>query len=117
VRVEDRPKPGLGPLGGLAGALAYAEEHGFDAVLTAACDLPLLPHDLAARLGEPDVIVGQQPTVGLWRADHAALLATHIASDPRRSLRGWADRVGARVAMLDPPLANINAPGDLAAMV
>src|SRR5687767_11558795 len=41
--LRDRPRSGMGPLGGLAAALDYAEGHGFDGVLTSACDTPLFP--------------------------------------------------------------------------
>jgi molybdopterin-guanine dinucleotide biosynthesis protein A len=114
VRVDDLPAPGLGPLGGLAGALSYAVAHGHDAVLTSGCDLPRLPHDIAAQLGAPDVLLADQPTVGLWRAEHAGALARFVASDARRSIRGWADAIGARRFAIEVPLANVNRPEDLA---
>ena len=41
--VPDLPAPGLGPLGGIAGALSFAEREGFGSVLTIACDMPRLP--------------------------------------------------------------------------
>ena len=48
--VPDRPAAGLGPLGGLAGALHYAREHGYDAVVSAPCDTPLLPDDFGGQV-------------------------------------------------------------------
>lgn len=116
VRVDDVPRPGLGPLGGLAGALAYALANGFDAVLSSGCDLPRLPRDIVTRLGAPPALLADQPTVGLWRATHAMALAHFIATDATRSIRGWADRIGARRVALDVPLANINRPDDLTAL-
>ena len=72
--VADRPAPGIGPLGALAGALAWARNHGFAAVLSAPCDVPLLPADLARRLaGEGPAYVEGLPVVGHWPsslADH-----------------------------------------------
>jgi molybdopterin-guanine dinucleotide biosynthesis protein A len=115
VRVEDRPRPGLGPLGGLAGALAYAREAGFDAVLTSGCDLPALPDGLIAMLAPADALFADQPTIGLWRADHAAALERWLEETDRRSFRAWADHVGARRVAFERPIANINTPADLAA--
>lgn len=40
----------VGPVAGLVAGLTYATAHGFDFVLTAPCDAPLLPSDLAERL-------------------------------------------------------------------
>ncbi len=117
MRVDDVPAPGLGPLGGLAGALAYARANGYDAVLSSGCDLPRLPRDIASRLGAPDALLADQPTVGLWCATRATRLAHFVATDPRRAIRDWADRIGARRVALDPPLVNVNRPGDLTRLV
>ena len=59
------------PLAGLHAALTYADENGFDAVLSTPCDTPLLPLDLHQRLmGEGAAIatsVGQSHYLtGLW---------------------------------------------------
>ena len=37
--VEDAPFPDMGPLGGLNAALRYAQQNGFDIVVTAGCDV------------------------------------------------------------------------------
>jgi len=115
VRVDDRPLPGLGPLGGLAGALAYGADAGFDAVLTSGCDLPSLPADLRTRLGVPNTVVQGQPTVGLWDCGLAQPLATWLASEADRSIRAWVHKTGARRVVLGEELANINTRADLAA--
>jgi len=115
-RVEDRPAPRLGPLGGLAGALAYAEAHGFEAVLTSGCDLPGLPLDLANRLAPPDALLKRQPTAGLWKASHAAELVDYIRTAEDHSIRGWAARCDARWVEAE-TLPNINTPEDLARYV
>src|SRR3546814_14623941 len=76
--VADRPGPGMGPVGGFAGALRHAGDHGFDLVLTAACDMPDIPPGLVERLGPaPSVVKGQQ-LVGLWPASLAAELEAHL---------------------------------------
>ncbi|WBO24191.1 molybdenum cofactor guanylyltransferase [Sphingomonas abietis] len=114
-RIDDRPEPGLGPLGGLAGALGHASAHGYDAVLTSSCDLPALPPDLLAILGPPDALLMAQPTIGLWKPHHADALARYLESGASRSMRAWADRIGARSIAYENDIANINTPGDLTA--
>ena len=115
-RLDDLPAPGLGPLGGLAGALAFARSHGFDAVLTAGCDLPGLPLDLRARFGSPSAILRGQPTIGLWSSDLAGPLAGWLASAAAdRSIRAWAILAEARWVAADGEIANVNTPADLAA--
>lgn len=115
ARVDDLPAPGLGPLGGLAGALDLALKDGFDAVLTSGCDLPDLPLDLRARLGDAPAVVAGQPLLGLWPAALAPLLIQHLETGTDRSMAAWIARTGARRVFLPAPVANINRPEDLAA--
>lgn len=113
--LPDRPEPKLGPLGGLNAALYYATENGFDAVLSAGCDIPNLPENLAEALsGEGAAIVQSQPVVGLWPTSLANDLDSFL-SDGGRALYGFADLVGARQVRFDPPLMNVNRPEDLPA--
>lgn len=112
--LADRPHAGLGPLGGLAAALDYARQHGFDAVLTAPCDTPRLTDDLLAGLvaaGSP-VFVAASPVVGVWPASLAQHLDRHLAESDDRSVRRWALAVGARPIELG-DVANINTVEDL----
>ena len=113
-RADDRPEPGLGPLGGLAGALTYGRDRGFDAVLTSSCDLPALPADLLAMLGAPDALLLRQPTIGLWSAWHADGLVDYLRSGQSRAVRAWADTIKASTIAWGDGLANINTPDDLA---
>lgn len=115
VRVDDRPFPGLGPLGGLAGALAHGAAKGFDAVLTSGCDLPGLPADLRVRLDTPNAIVRDQPTVGLWECGLAEPLAMWLTRGGDRSIRAWVVETRARWVTLGEALDNINTQGDLSA--
>lgn len=116
--LPDRPGPGLGPLGGLAAALAHAAEHGFEGVVSAGCDTPVLPDDLVTRLRAAGgtSCLAANPIIGWWPVELAALLDRHITSDPRRSMRGWARAAGADEVATPEALANINTPGDLAAL-
>lgn len=111
--LQDQPEAGLGPLGGLNAALQHASTAGYDAVLSAGCDIPNLPPDLAEILdGEGAAIVQSQPVVGFWPAQLAPRLDLYLR-DGGRSLYGFAEHVGAREVTLDPPLMNINQPKDL----
>ena len=110
--IPDRPAPDMGPLGGLCAALAYAAAHGFDTVLTAACDMPVLPDDLAALLAPGPACLASQPLIGLWPAMLAQELDAHVATASDLSMRGWINRSGARL-VTGVDLPNINRPADL----
>lgn len=110
--VPDRPAAGLGPLGGLAGALHHAAGAGFDLVLAAPCDMPRLPLDLARRLAPAPAFVADHPVVGLWPVSAAAIVDRLIAQE-RRAMRALADATHARPVDM-PGLANVNRREDLA---
>ena len=114
--LADLPAPDMGPLGGLAAALAYAQAHGFGGVLSTGCDMPLLPDDLAkALIGEGPAVVEGQHLIGYWPASLANRLLDHIARSETRSIRGWIAEVQPRrIEPADGALPNINHPGDLA---
>lgn len=111
--LADRPGPGLGPLGGLAAALHHAAANGYDAVLSSGCDIPNLPVKLAEALaGTGAAIVSAQPVVGLWPVELAERADAYLAGGGR-SLYGFAESIGARQVMIEPPLMNVNTPEDL----
>lgn len=113
--VPDRPHPGLGPLGGIAGALAHAAANGFDAVLTTACDTPALPESLITALrASAAAHAAEAPTVGYWPVTLVEPLAAHLAAGGERSIRRWAARVGVIAVCPGVTLANVNTPDDLA---
>ncbi|MAC11154.1 MAG: molybdenum cofactor guanylyltransferase [Sphingorhabdus sp.] len=111
--VPDRPAPGLGPLGGVAGALAAAGERGFDAVLTCPVDVPKPPVDLRGLLAPGPAFLINQPTIGLWPQGLLTGLLAFIEHDAKRSVRGFAQHVGAGPVDAPGPIANINRPEDL----
>jgi molybdenum cofactor guanylyltransferase len=114
--VADYPGPGLGPLGGVLGALVHAELHGFDAILTLPCDaLGLTIDDLAQLLPGP-AIFDDAPVIGAWPTALRATLEARLAGDAGRSAYGFADAVAARRLPTPPGLANINTPADLGAL-
>ena len=112
--IADRPTANLGPLGGLNAALHHAVALGFDAVLSAGCDTPLLPAALLDRLrasGEP-AFVANLPVVGYWPASLATALDDFLAQDRKHAIRAWAASVSAE-AIDWPAIPNVNVPGDL----
>ena len=111
--IPDQPPGGHGPLAGLNAALISARDDGFDAVLSAGVDVPNLPEDLVTTLaGDGAAIVRSQPVVGLWPVAVADELGVFL-KEGGRALYGFAERIGARQIAFDPPLMNVNEPGDL----
>ncbi len=111
--IPDRPRPGLGPLGGIAGALAYAAREGFDAALTVPVDCFRLPANLRDLLAPPPAFFAAQPVIGLWPVQALPLLDALLSEEDDRSVRGFARRIGARAVESDIDLPNINRPSDL----
>lgn len=115
IALPDRPDRDLGPLGGLNAALHYARHHGFDAVVTAGCDTPLLPADLVTQLSAMPgaAIVADIPIIGYWPVTLADRLDAHLAAGGNRSVMRWAEATGARRIALNSAIPNINTPDDL----
>ena len=104
--VEDRPHAHLGPLGGINAALYFAQQNGFDLVMTAGCDvLPVaqLPKDL------PDGIaayVTDHYLFGVWPTSLWQSLYHHLAQQSDHSMRHWIATIDARA--LPPVTAHYN---------
>jgi molybdopterin-guanine dinucleotide biosynthesis protein A len=111
--VADWPRPELGPLGGLCGAFRHARDNGFDAVLTAGCDVLPIPDSLAARLGAGPACVLGQRLLGLWPATLLPLLESHLRSSTDRSIRTWVTLCHATEIPIAGPWHNINTIIDL----
>ena len=112
--VADLPAPGLGPLGGLAGALAHAEALGAEAVLTIGCDMVEVPGDVFERLTRrAPSYCEDAPVLGYWPATLAGILRERLEAGEERSLKGWARAVGALPVAAGGRLRNINTPADL----
>lgn len=110
----DRPGPGLGPLGGLAGAMAAARARGFTHLLSLPCDTPHAPADQLAQLCDAtdSAYLTACPVIGLWPTEQADRLEHHLAGGGRRSVRAWGGAQGA-VAIDGEEIANINSIEDL----
>ena len=115
--IPDHPRPGLGPLGGIAAGLRRAEGLGFGAVLVVAVDSLGLPDDLPCRLAPAPACLTAQPVVGLWPVAARPVLDALLAGDGSRSLKRFAALAGARRMTLDRPPANANTRAELAAFV
>ena len=112
--IPDRPRPGMGPMGGIAGALGFAREMDYTGVLTIGCDTPVVEPALLKRLLAEDAAwCTDNPVIGVWPVSTAAAALDYAASDPKRSVRGWAASIGA-VGIAWPGIANLNTPDDLA---
>ena len=118
--IADTSKMGT-PLAGLQAALQFAQDNGFDAVVTATCDSPLLPADLRERLqGEGSAIAasaGQAHYLtGFWPVVTLAFFETHSF----RRVQDFAAVVQAQQVewQVDgyDPFINLNTPEDLAAL-
>lgn len=114
--LPDWPRPGMGPLGGLAAALHAALDEGYDTVLTCGVDAVLLPDDLPGLLGPAPACLAQQPVIGIWPSSAATALEALLHSDESHSVRRFAESLGARLVEIPALVANVNTPGDLAAL-
>lgn len=112
--IADWPRPDMGPLGAIAGALRHAAANGFDQVLTAPVDCVRLPPDLRERLEPASAFVESQPVVGLWSLGALDGLQAMLTNETDHAVRAFARRVGARSVAIDCALPNINSADDLA---
>jgi molybdenum cofactor guanylyltransferase len=120
----DRAEVRQGPLAGICAGLSRARTLGYDAIVTAPCDGPFLPLDLAARLanaagpGRAALVrtaSGLHPTFALWPLD-AADEAERLLANGDGPL-ALAKRLGADAAIFESAdaFANVNTPAELAA--
>lgn len=108
--VADAPTPGLGPLGGLAGAMHAAAAKGYSHILTLPCDTPHVPDALLERMrrSERGAYLISCPVIGFWPVDDADRLAAHLLSGASRAVRAWTDICGGEAVESDLAIANIN---------
>ena len=110
------------PLAGIHSALTYAEEEGYDAVVTVPSDSPFLPHDLVRKLaGTKPAFANSKGQdhflTGFW----PVALLPHLTQEIHTSNRvqDWVFKINAtkvnwRADDYD-PFININTPADMAA--
>jgi molybdopterin-guanine dinucleotide biosynthesis protein A len=115
--IADLPRADLGPLGGIAAALDHGATHGYRCVLTIGCDMPVVPEGLIdALLRRGPAYCVDAPVLGHWPAALGAQLLAHLETAANRSVRGWAESVGALPTTSPVRLANINTVADLEAL-
>ncbi len=111
--IPDWPRPGMGPLGGIAAGLDHAETNGFASILTCGVDSARLPDDLLDQLTPPSAYLASQPVIGHWSLDTASAVRAILQSEGRHSMLAFATRVNARAVTAASTPANINTPADL----
>jgi molybdenum cofactor guanylyltransferase len=113
--IPDRPAGGLGPLAGLNAALHHGRDRGCQAVLSLACDTPIVDPLLLEALCRSGsaAYVEQTPVIGLWPCALADRLDAQLKGEDR-SMRAWVRCIGAQPILSPAPIANINRPADLA---
>jgi molybdenum cofactor guanylyltransferase len=115
--LPDWPRPGMGPLAGIAAALHLARDEDYAAVLTCGVDSAQLPEDLLDRLGQPPACLADQPVIGLWPPGAIDRLEAILTGTELHSAYHFAEAIGAKMVSLPRPPANINTPADLASLV
>lgn len=114
--IPDWPRPGMGPLGGIAAALRLAQDEGYASVLTCGVDSVALPADLLRILSPAPAYLETQPVIGHWKPDAASIAEAILQSEGRHSMLAFATTANARSVQSASVPANINTPADLAAM-
>lgn len=114
--IPDWPRPGMGPLGGIAAALRLAQDQGYASVLTCGVDSLALPENLPTLLSPAPAFLETQPVIGHWKPDAASIAEAILQSEGRHSMLAFAKAAGARPRQSASVPANINTPADLAAM-
>ncbi|OYX47727.1 MAG: molybdenum cofactor guanylyltransferase [Sphingomonadales bacterium 32-64-22] len=114
--VPDAPRPGMGPLGGVAGALNHARDQQFASVLTTSVDSVGLPENLLELLSPASAYLEKQPVIGHWNIDAASIAERILQSEGRHSMIAFAKAANARGVQSASTPANINTPADLAAL-
>ncbi|GGB93897.1 molybdenum cofactor guanylyltransferase [Novosphingobium endophyticum] len=111
--VPDWPKPGMGPLGGIAAALHHARDEGYEAVLTCGVDAAFLPDDLVQVLSPAPACLTRQPVIGLWPVSAVEVVEKLLHSNDRHSMLRLVELLGARRVDTAAAIPNINTQQDL----
>ena len=114
--LPDWPRPGMGPLAGIAAALRHARDEGYEAVLTCGVDSLGLPEELLGFLAPGPSFLASQPVIGLWPAGCLEQLEAILHDKGSHSLQRFTQVVGARAVEFGSEPANINSEADLAAL-
>lgn len=113
--LADLPAPDQGPLGGINAALFYANQNGYDAVISFPCDTICAPAHMNMAWFVADAspkYMKAQPVIGYWPTPLSANLHQWMISQKRRSVLAWIDHIRAKSAEAS-HFRNINTPLDL----
>ncbi len=111
--IADWPRPDMGPLGGIAGALIHAAERGYDQLLTAPVDCVRLPGDLRALLEPAPAFLETQPVIGLWPVAALDALRAMLEDGGSLAVKAFVGRIGACAVASDFVPPNVNSAADL----
>lgn len=111
---EDHPFRDMGPLGGLNAALQYAQQKGFDEVMTAGCDVVPVAKFPRHLYDGCAVYIDGHYLFGLWPVAFAPVLEKHLRNQDDLSMRSWIAATGARTIKSSDIFHNLNTPSDLA---
>jgi molybdenum cofactor guanylyltransferase len=114
--IPDWPHADMGPLGGIAAALRFARDEGYESVLSCGVDSVGLPENLLELLSPAPAYLESQPVVGHWPVGTVDGLETLLLAEEKHSMLAFAGAIGATAVKIGPNPANINTPADLAAM-
>jgi molybdopterin-guanine dinucleotide biosynthesis protein A len=114
--LPDWPRPGMGPLGGIAAALHLARDEDYEFLLTCGVDSVALPDDLPDLLAPAPAFLATQPIIGLWPASAVGAIEDILHGDGPHSLKRFTEAIGARPVKVAADPANINTQADLAAL-
>ena len=114
-----------GPLAGLLTGMLWARQHHPNAthLLSAPCDVPYLPPDLARRLADSlmngaEIAIARDsdrihPTLGLWPVSLAERLTLDLVNHGTRAMRSWLANFPVQEIIFDAAcLRNVNTPED-----
>ncbi len=114
--IPDWPRDNMGPLGGIAAALRFARDEGYESVLTCGVDSINLPENLLELLSPVPAYLESQPVVGHWPVGTVDAIETLLLAEGKHSMLAFAGAIGATAVKISAKPANINTPADLAAM-
>jgi molybdopterin-guanine dinucleotide biosynthesis protein A len=114
--IPDWPRPGMGPLAGIAAGLHYAQDMDFESVLTCGVDSPNISQAELSSLSAAPCYLADQPVIGHWPVGVAAAIERILEGAGRHSMLAFAEAIGAVAVKSSGKPANINSPADLAAL-
>ena len=128
ARINDLYPDQMGPLLGVLSALNYAQNAGYDSIITVPIDAPFFPPDLVEKLSKPtaDIVLAAgedpnprfslQPTFGRWSVAMLAPLQSFLNTGQRKVMAFVTQHDWQQVtwpSQQPDPFFNINTPQDL----